>query len=204
MMRRHRAGRHGRPSVRLRRRVGLERNELRRRVDRVQRLAALCLLAVLLAAAPPLAAWSAGWSYRQGTRAERAERADRHQVAATVLAAGGVPAGDRYIHETVRGQWPGPGGGLRTGELPSWKNAVPGAQRRIWVDREGEPTVRPRSHGRTVTDAAYAGLAGVLVAGAPLLLAYWAVRRRCDRHRDALWDAAWARMDADAGRNRPS
>ncbi|WP_329520028.1 Rv1733c family protein [Spirillospora sp. NBC_01491] len=194
-----------RPSDRLRRRLGLERNDLRRRVDRFQRLIALVLLLVLLAAAPPLAAWAAGWSYRQGSRAERAERIDRHQVVATVQSTGGIGSvGDRYVHETVRAQWPGPGGKVKSGSLPSWQDAKDGARRQIWIDREGEPTVRPRAHNRTLTDAAYAGFAGVLVAGLPLLLAYGVLRRRCDRYRDALWEADWARMDADAGRNRPS
>ncbi|QXJ25146.1 hypothetical protein AGRA3207_006596 [Actinomadura graeca] len=198
-MRRFGIGCGGRPLARLRRRLGLERSELRRRVDRVQRLVALGLLALLLATAPPLAAWACGWSYDSGVRAERAERAARHQVVATVTSTGGIgSAGDRYIHETVQATWPGPDGKPRAGTLPSWKNAKAGAQRTIWVDRDAEPTVRPRPHSRTVTDAAYASAATVLGLSMPLLLVYALVRRRCDRYRDEMWEAEWARMDADA------
>ncbi|TMQ92638.1 hypothetical protein ETD83_26935 [Actinomadura soli] len=201
-MRRSGTGCGGTPLARVRRRLGLERNELRRRVDRVQRAVALGLLVLLLAAAPPLAAWTVSWSYDAGSRAESTERANRHQVVATVTSTGGIgTSGDRYIHETVQASWPGADGKPRVGTLPSWKNAKAGAQRTIWVDREGDPTVRPRPHSRTVTDAAYAGAATVLACGAPLLLAYVLVRRRCDRHRDELWEADWARMDADAGHN---
>ncbi|WP_141577251.1 hypothetical protein [Actinomadura sp. WMMA1423] len=189
------------PLTRLRRRLGLERSELRRPVDRVQRLAALVLLLLLLAVAPPLAAWTAAWSYSAGTRAEQAERAERRQVVATVTSTGGIgSSGDRYIHETVQASWPGANGRLHVGTLPSWKNAKVGAHRTIWVDRQGEPTVRPRAHSRTVTDAAYAGGATVLGCAVPLLCAYALVRRRCDRHRDELWEADWARLDA-AGHN---
>ncbi|TDC89463.1 hypothetical protein [Actinomadura sp. 7K507] len=192
-------GRGGGPLTRLRRRLGLERNELRRRVDRVQRAIALGLLVLLLGVAPPLAAWAASWSYEAGVRAENAERANRRLVVATVTATGATSSsGDRYIHETVQATWRGAGGEPRAGTLPSWKNAKIGAQRRIWVDRDGAPTVRPRPHSRTVTDAAYAGAAAVLGCGLPVLLVYALVRRRCDRHRYDLWEAGWARMDADA------
>jgi hypothetical protein len=194
-----------RPTRRLRRRLGLERNALRRRVDRVQRAVALTLLVLLLAFAPPLAAWCGGLAYDAGLRAERHERADRHTVLATVVSTGGYgSAGDRYVHETVQATWPRPDGKTHTGTLPSWKGAKVGAHKRIWVDREGTLTVRPRPHSRTVTDAVYAGGAAALGVGTPLLLIYLFVRRRCDRHRYAQWEAAWARMDADAGHNRPS
>jgi hypothetical protein len=196
-MRTSRIGCGGTPLTRLRRRLGLEHNELRRRVDRVQRLIAMGLLLLLLGIAPPLAAWTASWSYGAGSNAEHAERANRHQVVATVTSTGGIgSSGDRYIHETVQASWPGPGGKARVGTLPSWKNAKIGAHRTIWVDRKGDPTVRPRPHSRTVTDAAYAAGATVLGCALPILFVYALARRRCDRHRDAMWEADWARMDA--------
>ncbi|GGP91960.1 hypothetical protein BKA00_000478 [Actinomadura coerulea] len=200
-MRRSGIGRGGTPLTRLRRRLGLERSELRRPVDRVQRLVALGLLLLLLGAAPPLAAWTASLSYSAGTRAENAERAGRHRVVATVTSTGGLgSSGDRYIHETVQASWPGADGRLHAGSLPAWKDARVGGRRTIWVDRRGEPTVRPRPHSRTVTDAAYAAGATVLGCALPVLIAYALVRRRCDRHRDELWEAGWARLDA-AGHN---
>ncbi|GAA4066756.1 Rv1733c family protein [Actinomadura miaoliensis] len=205
-MRRSGVGGAAPPMRRLRRRLGMERNELRRRVDRVQRAIALALLVLLLAAAPPVAAWCGGLAYEAGLRAERHEHAQRQEVWATVVATGGIgSAGDRYVHETVQATWPRPADGrTRTGTLPSWKGAAVGARKQIWVDRDGRLAVRPRPHSRTVTDAVYAGGAAALGVGAPVLLAYVVVRRRCDRHRDRMWDAAWARMDTDAGHNRPS
>lgn len=196
-MRRSGVGGGDAPLTRLRRRLGLERNDLRRRVDRVQRTVALCLLVLLLGAAPPLAAWAASWSYEAGVRTEQAERESRRQVVATVTATG-AGTSDRYIHETVQATWTGPDGEPRVGTLPSWKNAAVGERRQIWIDRDGDPTVRPRPHSRTVTDAAYAGAAAALGCALPVLLAYVLVRRRCDRVRDEMWEADWARMDADA------
>ena len=126
-----------------------------------------------------------------------------------MVATGGiVSTGDRYVHETVRATWPRPGGPgrnaePRTGTLPAWKDARVGSSRTIWVDRDGDPVARPRPHSRTVTDAAYAAGAAALAAGLPVLGVYLLVRRRCDRIRDDLWDAAWARLDAERGRHRP-
>ncbi|NDU77685.1 hypothetical protein GWI34_34500 [Actinomadura sp. DSM 109109] len=200
-MRRSGIGRGGTPLTRLRRRLGLERSELRRPVDRVQRMAALGLLLLMLATAPPLAAWAASWSYSAGTRAENAERAERRQVVATVTSTGGLgSSGDRYIHETVQAAWRGADGRPHVGSLPAWKDAKVGAHRTIWVDRREEPTVRPRPHSRTVTDAVYAAGATVLGCALPVLIGYALVRRRCDRHRDEMWEADWARLDA-AGHN---
>ncbi|MFA1547364.1 Rv1733c family protein [Actinomadura chokoriensis] len=200
-MRRSGIRRGGTPLVRLRRRLGLERNELRRRVDRVQRLIALGLLLVLLGVAPPLAALAANWSYRAGTGAEHAERANRHQVVATVTSTGGFgSSSDRYIHETVQATWPGPNGKPRVGTLPTWNDVKVGAHRTIWIDAGGNPTVHPRPHSRTVTDAVYAGAAAVLGCAVPVLFSYALVRHRCDRHRDEMWEADWARLDS-AGHN---
>ena len=70
-----------------------------------------------------------------------------------------------------------------------------GTRRWLWVDRTGRPTAPPRSRSRTVIDAGYAAGGAVLAVGVPLLIAYRLVRRRCDRVRDAMWDAEWARID---------
>jgi hypothetical protein len=203
------------PRPTLRRRLGLERNELRRRVDRVQRCMALCLLVIMLAVVTPFAVWGARWTYDTGLRAERYERADRRQVVATVVQTGGVgSAGDRYVHETVQATWPRPGArdttgnattntqaqATRTGTLPSWKDAMVGAKKRIWVTMNGEVTGQPRAHSRTVSDAGYTAASIVLIGAVPFLLAYVLLRRRCDRHRYKMWDAEWARMDAHRGR----
>ncbi len=208
MMRDSGIGRGGMPrGRRLRSRLGLERNELRRRVDRVQRWAALGIFVLMVLVSTPVAAWCATMAYEAGLRAERHERADRRQVVATVVAIGGIDAeGNRYLHETVRATWQRPGTPDRpaeshSGTLPSWKGARVGAKKTIWVDLRGEPTGRPRPHGRTVTDAAYAAGSALPATGLPFLVAYVMVRRRCDRHRYAMWDAAWARMDAQRGRN---
>lgn len=198
-MRRSRIGRGGTPLAGLRRRLGLERNELRRPVDRVQRLITLVLLLVLVGTAGPLSIWAVSRSYQSGVQAEQAERSERRQIVATVTSTGPDASGDRYLQESLRATWRDANGEVRSAALPpSWRGAGAGAQRKIWVDRDGDPVVPPRSHSRTVTDAVYGGVAAILGCSLPILLVHYLVRRRCDRYRDEQWEAAWARMDADA------
>lgn len=194
----------GAPLRRCVRRAGLVPSALRRPVDRVQRAVAFVLLGLALIAVPLAALTCARWSYRSGVAAENAERSVRFRTAATAEAVGVGATGDRYVHETLRAHWTAPDGSARVGILTSWKKAKPGSRHTIWVDLKGTATTPPRPHGRTVTDSAYAATGAGLAAALPLVGVYLAVRRRCDRHRDALWDAGWARMDADAGHNRPS
>lgn len=54
----------------------------------------------------------------------------------------------------------------------------------------------PRSHTRTITDAAGIGLGTILAMGLPMLLVYGLLRHRCDRRRAQLREAGWARLDA--------
>lgn len=178
---------------RLRRRLGFDRNELRRRVDRVQWAVGLTLVAVFLLAAPLLAVGAGLRSYDFGLRAERHERATRWQVVATVSEPGVTK--ERHLYRSVQATWRAPDGSLRRGWLPAWKDARPGARQYIWVDGRGRLVLPPRPHSRTVVDAGYAAVGAGLAVGLPLLLGYLLVRRRCDRIRDALWEAEWARID---------
>ncbi|WP_147341572.1 Rv1733c family protein [Actinomadura logoneensis] len=191
-------------TCRCARRAGLLPSELRRPVDRLQRAVAFVLLALALVAVPLAAVTCARWSYRSGMNAERAEHAARYRAVATAEAVGVGSTGDRYAHQALRAHWTAPDGSTRVGVLTGWKDARAGSRHTIWTDVTGRAVTPPRPHGRTVTDAGYAGAGAALVVVLPFLGVYLLVRRRCDRHRDALWDAAWARMDTDAGHNRPS
>ncbi|PKK13822.1 hypothetical protein [Thermomonospora sp. CIF 1] len=178
---------------RLRRRLGFDRNVLRRRIDRIQWAAGLTLAVVFLLAAPLLAVAAGGRAYESGVRAEQHERAARRQVAATVT--GPAVVDGRYGNRVVPAVWRAPDGTVRKGLLPLAEDDRAGTHRWLWVDRTGRPTAPPRSRSRTVIDAGYAAGGAVLAVGVPLLIAYRLVRRRCDRVRDAMWDAEWARID---------
>jgi hypothetical protein len=182
---------------RARRRLGLDRNELRRGVDRVQWALAGALLALFLTAAPATASAVADHVYASGVRTEHRESATRHQVDATILGAGRLPpAGPSgTAHPTVRLRWPAPDGTLRTGDVPARGTTATGARQRIWIDDSGAVTTRPRRHLQTISAAVYAATGAATAVGSPLLVAYIVLRRRCDRCRWRLWDTDWASMD---------
>jgi hypothetical protein len=179
---------------RARRRLGLDRNELRRGVDRVQWALANALLMVFLTAAPATASVIADHVYDSGVRTEQRESATRHQVDATIVGAGRLPL-TGTAHPTVRLRWPAPDGTLRTGDVPARGTTATGARQRIWVDGSGAVTTQPRRHVQTIGAAVYAGGGSASAIGGLLLVAYVTLRRRCDRCRSRLWDTDWARLD---------
>lgn len=182
---------------RIRRRLGLDRNDLRRGIDRVQWALAGALLMVFLMAAPVTAAVVADRVYDSGVRTEQRESATRHQVDATVVGAGRVPSPGpgRTASPTVRLRWPAPDGTPRTGDVPVRGTMTTGSRQRIWVDGSGAATVRPRRHVQTIGSAVYAAGGTTTAIGGLLLIAYGTLRRRCDQCRSRLWDADWARLD---------
>ncbi|RAY13227.1 hypothetical protein DPM19_22370 [Actinomadura craniellae] len=178
---------------RARRRLGFDRNTLRRRVDRVQWTVAIVLVTIFLAVGPLIATLVAGGVYSDGVRTERAEKQARQQVVATVLGPGEVSGSDQYVHQTVQARWQ-VAGEPRTGSIPAWSGAKAGDTRRIWVNDRGDPTLRPRPHSRTVADTAYTAIGVLLATGLPPLVLYGLVRHRCDRYRYARWAAEWAEI----------
>jgi hypothetical protein len=182
---------------RLRRRFGLDRNDLRRGIDRVQWALATVLLMVFLAAAPAAAMSVADRVYATGMRTEAREAATRQQVDATIIDPAEMPRsspGDTG-HPAVRMRWPAPDGSYRTGYVPYRSRAAKGASQRIWINDTGTVTVHPRRHVQTVGDTVYAACGTTLAIGALLLVAYGGLRRRCDRRRAELWETEWTQMD---------
>ncbi|MFG2602377.1 hypothetical protein ACGFT2_02250 [Streptomyces sp. NPDC048514] len=173
------------------------RNPLRRRSDVVEAWTAV-VVAVLLFVVAPLAGAAAG--LRAHGRAEAlaaAQRAERHQVRATVL--GDPPQrltatqGDREHPYRARVRWTEPGKGVRTtwGRVPAGTRT--GDVVSVWLDSRGRSVARPADgmavwqHSVTVGLAAAGGAAGVVVLG-------HAVERRIAlRHRLAEWEREWAR-----------
>ncbi|MGH3389589.1 MAG: Rv1733c family protein [Actinomadura sp.] len=177
---------------RTRRSLGFDRNQLRRPIDRHQRAAGLALAGVFLVAAPPAALRVADQAYDAGVRAERQESADRHQVTAKVLNVEDSTTGTTGRFTVA---WTEPDGTYRTGVTRTSQRVGRSDMRRIWVDSSGTPTTRPRTRYQAYADAAFAGT-GVAVGVGGALVVYGVLRRCCDRRRDLLWEAEWARIDS--------
>lgn len=178
---------------RTRRRLGFDRNDLRRGIDRLQWRVGLALALLFVVTGTTVGFLAAKPVYDNGLRAERQERAARHQVVATVLGSAvltGTQEG--VIRHVTRVRWTERDGTSRTGTAETWASARPGETRRLWVDSAGRETAPPRSHGRTVFDTACTATGGAVAVGLLLLVAYMLVRQHCDRLRAVEWDVAWA------------
>ncbi len=124
----------------LARRLGLDRNPLRRRSDRLQAALMAGLLAAFLAGAPLLTIAAAGWVHAAGTREQHAQRS-WHQV--PVVLAQAAPRQATFRHWSppalVRAWWTPPGGPARSAEVPATPGGRAGNTVRVWAGRSGRP-----------------------------------------------------------------
>ena len=179
---------------RLARRLGLDRNPVRRRTDRIQTCLGAGLLLAFLIGAPFLAMAAARWAGHVGAAEQRAERA-WHEVTAVLLRSAPEPvvfASGLEGGAWVPARWIAPDGHPHTGEIEVSTGLASGTRIPIWVTAAGSPT------GPPLTQRAVTARVVMAVLVAPVLLAAvlaclagigrWVIHRR----RLAGWDAAWA------------
>ncbi|MGW5613980.1 Rv1733c family protein [Streptomyces sp. NPDC003877] len=174
------------------------RNALKRRVDVVEAWLVLAgwVCALLAGAAGGLLAADAV------ERAVARQRAQSRPVSAVLVedAPGPSPAraaSDHRVWGTVR--WTAPDGSERRDEARVPPRAPAGTLLPVWMDRGGDLTTAPVSHGEARLHTALGGaLAGSCAAGT-VLGAAWLARLHLDRRRMAAWDADWERLDTPRG-----
>jgi hypothetical protein len=175
-------------ATRLARRLGLDRNPLRRRTDKTAACLAAVLITVFLAGAPVLSTVAAG----SAGRAAAAARSWR-QVPAVVQHATPVPAGLGAVARSwARARWTAPDGRARAGEI-SVNGALPaGRVVSLWVDAAGLPTGPPPSRRVVLAREDTAAVVAIGALGIVLLCLACAGRWVLDRRRLAEWEAGWA------------
>lgn len=177
------------------RRLGWDRNPIRRPVDRLQTILTAVLLVLLMLAAP-LTGWlMAGHAYSHGLRTEHREWAAYRLVPAAVVRIGEVQAtgAGRFIGETVRLRWSDGRGRMREGTADLHYRVRTGAALPAWINAGGALSHRPRAHALTRSDTAWAGAVGALGVAIPGIVVYLVFRRRLDRCRYDQWDSDWVR-----------
>jgi len=135
----------GRWTAPLARKLGLDRNPLRRSADRAEAWIRIALVLAFLIGAP-LAAWGAGsWAKSVAPTAAHLQLAGEHRVPATLLRS--VP-GDSDQWFTVRFAWVKarftvPRGPVRTGYVQAPVGSRAGSTVPVWLDRSGRSTAPP-------------------------------------------------------------
>ena len=178
--------------TRLARRLGLDGNPLRRRIDKIAACLAALLMGVFLTGAPMLSLAAARWTGHAAATAQRAARS-WHQVPAVLLRGAPLPAlGWAFGSSWVPARWTAPDGQERAGRIPVSSRLAAGRTVRLWVDTAGSPTGPPPSHGAAVASEALAAAFASVALGAVLWWLAGAGRWVLDRRRLAAWEAAWA------------
>lgn len=169
-----------------------DRNPLRRPADRAETIVLAVLLVAFLVGAP-LAALAAGsWAHAVGQRAELAQAASRHQVAAVVLTAAETPAvGSPNLTSVTSARWTAPDGTVVTGELAVPLGTRAGATVRVWTTRDGQLTSMPMGEPQVEYLADLGEIAGAATVALLLALVGVLARRSLDKRRMAAWEADW-------------
>ena len=139
--------------LRLRHRLGLDRNPLRRRTDKIAAYLAVVLVAVFLIGAPLVSMAAVSWVGRAAAAEQRATRSWR-LVPAVVQRAAPAPAPSQLNgHTWVPARWTAPDGQARAGQIPVTVAVAAGQTVRLWVNEAGTPTGPPPNRGAVVVDA---------------------------------------------------
>lgn len=180
------------------RRLGFERNPMRRGIDRIQALTRAGLLLVFLAGAPAATWYVSHGIYVSGLRAGQVQAAAWHRVPAVVLRATPVAAGwsrPRPSPVLLSLRWALSGGDARTGEIISTEKAAAGSILAVWIDAKGRLTHPPPSRAEVTGQAIRAAV--VTPAALALLLAgvSGVISLLLDKYRLALWEADWLAVE---------
>lgn len=174
-------------------RLGLDKNPLRRRSDRIETLIMATLLVVFLVGGPLLAMLAGRMTDDAGLREMRAQQS-WHQVKAVVLksAPHAAPAFVSVNSWWTRGRWTGPGGVTMTGEIPVPPGTQAGRTVPITINRSGHVVTSPLVPGELemrVMLAEAGAVAGLVMV---LITVGGAARLVLNRRRLESWDLEWS------------
>jgi len=170
----------------------LDRNPLRRRIDKIAACLVALLMAVFLIGAPMLSLAAARWAGHAAAAGQRAARSWR-QVPAVLLRRAPLPAlGWGFRSYWVPARWTAPDGHERAGRIPVTTGLAASRTVWLWVDAAGAPTGPPPSYGAPVASEALAAAVATVTLG---MVLWWLARAGqwgLDRRRLAAWEVAWA------------
>jgi hypothetical protein len=181
--------------ARCARRLGFERNLLRRPTDRIEAVIRLVTI-VLFVVAVPIAVIAVGRQADHLTLHQaQAQQAREHQVTAVLLRqaqATGVPDPYSSIQVTsVLARWQPPGRPSRSGQVLASAGSRAGSTVTIWINASGALASPPPDHRDIVGDVTVAAVTAGLLASLLVLGTNALSRRALDRRRLNAWDAEW-------------
>ena len=195
MIHRPEARRPGTSLARCARRLGFDRNPLRRRTDRIEAAIRLATMILLLVAVPIAAIAGGRQADHLALRQAHAQQAAEHEVTAVLLRqaqAAGVPDPYTSVQMTyVLARWQPPGQSPRSGQVLAPAGARAGSAVTIWIDASGTVAGPPPDHREIAGDVAVAAVVAGLAVSLLVLGSNALARRGLDRRRLNAWDAEW-------------
>ena len=189
------SGQEGTRLARCARRLGFDRNPLRRRTDRIEAAIRLVTIILLLVAVPIVAIAVGRQADHLALRQARAQQAGEHEVTAVLLQqaqATGLPDPYTSIQLTyVLARWQPPGLAPRSGQVLAPAGAHAGSTVKVWIDASGAVTSPPPDHRMIAGDVCIASIVACLVACLLVLGSNALARRVLDHRRLRAWDAEW-------------
>ncbi len=179
---------------RIARSIGVDRNALRRPIDRFECALRFLLVLAFVICGPLLAPATAHLSEVAGLQEVHREASWR-QVDAVLS----HPAPSRFYGYGsmatfwVAGRWRAPSGATREGMVPTRSGTPAGAKVRIWVDWAGRVTGRhPLTVGMVQARSVLFGVGSVAGLAAALFVLALLIRLMLNRRRMAYWGIEWA------------
>lgn len=179
------------------RRMGLERNPMRRASDRVEAGVRVVVVAASLLALPiAVAVGMLLFGHLQALAAQQA--ATRHPVTAMVVGEPGAMAvpGRSMVVTTARVAWTLPGHDQQTQTTVVPASAERGDATTVWVTRDGDLAAPPMARSDATALSVLAATSLLLSAVGLLALLLAGARRWLDRGRYRAWQADWDEFDA--------
>ena len=173
-------------------RLALDRNQLRRRSDRIEAWFLLGLMITFVPLAAVAAISAAHWVQADGTRELGAKL---RLTQATAVLAQDAPAVNTIapvsILLLVPARWTA-GGTRHTGAVPAAPGTKAGTSVRIWINAAGKPQQPPLTSSQLSARVVLATVAAPLAVALGMLLAWCGLRWLLDRRRLAAWGQSWS------------
>lgn len=177
--------------VRLVRAHRLDRNPLRRGIDRLETVVLAVLVAAVAAGTAFAAITVGGRVYAFAHREQVAQLAAEHKVAAAVRKVVQVNSGDLAGDAVVTARWTAPDGRVVTGDVLEPTGTSAGETIQVWITRDGRATLPPLRDSQVSGEVILAEIGCVLAGGLALVVACTLSRRALDRRRMADWESEW-------------
>ncbi|HEV2255734.1 MAG TPA: hypothetical protein VGS06_21370 [Streptosporangiaceae bacterium] len=181
--------------ARCARRLGLDRNPLRRRSDRIEAAIRVVTLILLLVAVPMAAVGAGLQADHLALRQVHAQQVADHQVTAVLLQQAqptGIPDPYTSVQMTlVLARWQPPGWPPRSGQVQAPAGARAGSTVTVWIDASGAITRPPPDHRVIVGDVCITAVVTGLVVSLLVLGSSTLAQGALDRRRMRAWDAEW-------------